>query len=114
MGRIFTYDDVDCARVAMLRARRARRGIKSAKAFHENIFLAYRGDRFAVDAVLASSQLREHDCRLAEMRRSGELDRILRERAYAEGFFREERIREYEQRQGYKRAARRRQPSLPA
>jgi hypothetical protein len=98
MGRIFTHDDVDCARIAMLRAIRAKRGIKAAKAFHELILLAHRGVPFGIEAALNSPELGEHDRRLAEMRRSGELDRILKERAYAEGFFREERIREYHKR----------------
>jgi hypothetical protein len=90
-----TQDDDDCAHLALVRARKAKRALKPYKDWCELILQAQTFNELARRDFANSPRLAEHNRLLNELRRSGELDRMKKARAFAPGFFRKLRISEY-------------------
>jgi hypothetical protein len=96
--RLYSHDDVDCARASLMRAMNAKRGIKAARDFYRLILLAHKNDNLPASAAVRAHPLWSKHCvRLAEMRRNGELDLIHRDRVYVTNFFREHELHKYEE-----------------
>jgi hypothetical protein len=81
----------------MMRAIKAKRGTRAAREFFQLVSAACAHDQIAVKAAMTHRLWSKHCIRLAEMRRSGELDLIHRDRAYAGNFFRDYELRRYEE-----------------